>query len=484
MRLNLSSNACQAGTGFTEKKPAMTDKVEAEKTQNEAAKVAQPTPAASQTVEPAKAEKNPLEKSVTFTVDHDALVKGTEARLKQIAKKAKLPGFRPGHVPMPMIRASYGQQAYFDELNELVGKAYAKAATEAKLRVAGEPRIEAGNFKDGDKEMPFTATVECYPEFEEPSLVDVKVKKYTCSVGDKEVDSTIDIMVKQRATYEEEKGRKAQSGDSVTLNFKGTKDGKAFEGGSAEGFTFVLGANRMLLDFEKGVTGLAAGEKKTFDLTFPENYGNKELAGQKVQFDVEVTKVEKPIYPAVDEKFVKSLGLDSVEAFRTEVKKNLDREVAARVRARNTSEVMDALLKLATFPLPKSLVTDEQRRLAEGAREDLKSRGVKAETIKLPPELFLDQAERRVRLGLLVSKFVEDHKLAGTEAQVKALVAEIASAYEKPEEMTAYIMNNRNYVINYSNVATENNLVNYVFEQTKAETEELSFDQLMKGYSM
>lgn len=458
----------------------MTDKVKAEKTPNEAAKVENSAKAA----EPAKAEKNPLEKSVTFTVDHAALVKGTEERLKRIAKKAKMPGFRPGHVPMAMIRASYGQSAYFDELNELVGKAYAEAATKAKLRVAGEPRIDAGEFKDGDKEMPFTATVECYPEFEEPSLKDVKVKKYSCPVGDKEVDSTIQIMVKQRATYEEEKGRKAQDEDSVVLNFKGTKDGVPFEGGSAQGFTFVLGQNRMLPDFEKNVKGMAAGEKKTFDLTFPENYGAKDLAGQKVQFEVEVTKVEKPVYPAVDEKFVKTLGLDSVEAFRAEVKKNLEREVAARVRARNTNEVMDALLKLATFPLPKALVADEQTRLAANAREDLKARGVKAEGIKLPPELFLDQAERRVRLGLLVSKFVEDHKLSGTEAQVKELVAEVASAYEKPDEMTTYIMNNRNYVANYYNVATENNLVNYVMEQTKAEDEKLSFDQLMKGFTM
>ncbi len=431
--------------------------------------------------EAAEPAKNPLEKSVTFTVSAKALREGTEAEIKRLGKKAKMPGFRPGHVPAATVRAMYGQQAYMDTLNELLGKAYEKAVEDAKLAVAGQPQIKPEQTAEGE-DLKFTATVECMPEFDLPAFDKIECKRYVCDVTDAEVQKTIDIMVKQRAKYEAEEGRRAQAEDRVTVNFKGTKEGVAFAGGTADGFVFILAQGQMLPEFETAVTGLAAGEKKSFDLTFPAEYSAKDLAGQTVQFEVEVVKVEKPLYPAVDDEFAKSLGLESAEKMREEVLKNLQREVKARVTNRTKLEVMDQLTKLATFALPKALVADEQQNLANAAARDMAARGMDPKKMpKLPLEIFADQADKRVRLGLLVSKLVAEEKLAATEADVKPMVEEAASAYENPESVVEQMMKDRAAVANMYNLATENKVVEFVLGKAKTTEEKLAFDKLMTG---
>ncbi len=431
--------------------------------------------------EAAEPAKNPLEKSVTFTVSAKALRDGTEAEIKRYGKKAKMPGFRPGHVPAATVRAMYGQQAYMDTLNQLVGQAYEKAVADAKLAVAGQPEIKPEEGAEGE-DLKFIATVECMPEFELPSFAGLECKRYTCDVTDAEVQKTIDIMVKQRAKYEAEEGRRAQAEDRVTVNFKGTKDGVAFAGGTADGFVFVLAQGQMLPEFEAAVTGLAAGEKKAFDLTFPAEYSAKDLAGQTVQFEVEAVKVEKPIYPTVDDEFAKSLGLESAEKMREEVLKNLQREVKARVTARTKAEVMDQLTKLATFPLPKMIVAQEQENLAATAARDMAARGMDPKKMpKLPLEIFADQADKRVRLGLLVGKLVSAEQLAATEADVKPMVEEVASAYEDPKSVVEQMMKDRNALANMYNIATENKVVEFVLGKAKTTEEKLAFDKLMTG---
>lgn len=440
----------------------MTDKVEAPKAE-----------------EPAK---NPLEKSVSFTVSAAELKKGMDAELKRIAKKAKMPGFRPGHVPFAHIQAAYGQEAYTETLNKLIGEAYDKAVREAKLAVAGIPNIKGEPPKSADADLEFTATVECYPEFDLPDFSAVELKKYTCVVDDAAVAKTLDVMIKQRATYEADEKRQAAAEDKVTINFKGTKDGVAFDGGSAEGFVFVLNQGRMLPEFEAAVTGLAAGEKKTFKLTFPQDYGAKDLAGQEVEFEVEVTKVEKPVYPAVDDAFAKTLGLDSADALRAEIRKNLEREVKARVLQKTKTEVMDAVNAACTFALPKAVVADEQRAMAETAKRDMAARGLDVKKMKdLPLELFADGAARRVRLGLFAAKLIEAEKLEASEADVKAIVEEMASAYEKPEEMVETVMKDRAQVAQFYNIATENKVVEWVLSKAKTTETALEFDKLMTG---
>lgn len=435
-------------------------------------------------VEAAKAEepaKNPLEKSVDITVSAAELKAGTQAELKRLGKKAKMPGFRPGHVPAAMVEAMYGQEAYMHALNNLIDAAYRKAVEENKFNVVGQADCQPKETKEGE-DLQFTLTFECYPEVKSPDFAAIELKRYTCPVTDAEVQKTIDIMVKQRVTYEVEEGRKAAADDRVTINFKGTKDGEAFQGGSAEGFVFVLAQGRMLPEFEAAVTGMAAGDKKSFDLTFPKDYGNAELADKKVVFEVECVKVEKPIYPAVDEEFAKSLGLESVEAMKAEVRRNLEREVKARLLQRTKNEVFDAILKATDFVAPKALVAQEQKRLADDMTAQLMrySNAKKKSDVKpMPLELFAEPAVRQTRLGMLVTAILAEQKLTADRDDILAHVKEMASAYEQPDAMVDWIMNDKAQLDNIAAVVLENKLVDFILEHGKTTEETVAFDELM-----
>lgn len=444
----------------------MTDQVEAAKVE-ETAKAEEPA-------------KNPLEKSVTFTVSAAALDAGVAAELKKYAKKAKMPGFRPGHVPFATVQAMYGQQAYGDVMNRLVSDAYVAAIREAKLDVAGAPTIKPEETKPGE-DLKFTATVECVPEFELAKLEDVEVKRFVCPVTDAEVQKTIDVMVKQRVTYEEEAGRRAAAEDCLTCNFKGTKDGVAFEGGSAENFRFVLGQGRMLPEFETAATGMAAGEKKTFELTFPENYSSKDLAGKTVQFDIEVTKVEKPVYPAVDDEFAKGLGLKDAEQVRTEVTKNVNMQVKGMLRNRQQKAVFDKLCEINPIPVPKAPVYEEQQRLRQGMTAQMQQYTGSKKVRELPLEIFAEQAEQRVRFQFIAGKMIDAEKLMATEDEARALATELSAVYEKPEEMVKYLMSDAQQHAALLNQATENKIVEYVLSKAKVTEEQLNFDDLMAG---
>ena len=434
-------------------------------------------------VEAVKAEEpaiNPLEKSIDITVSAAELNAGIEAELKRAAKKAKMPGFRVGHVPMSHVRAMYGQDAYVNTLNRLIDAEYRKAVEEQKLNVCGQADCKAKETKEGE-DLQFTLTVEVYPEITTPDFSAMELKRYTSPATDAEVAKTIDIIAKQRATFEKEEGREAAAEDRVTINFKGTKDGEAFQGGSAEGFSFVLAQGRMLPDFEAAVTGMKAGDKKSFNLTFPENYGNAELAGKEVVFEVECTNVEKPIYPAIDEAFLKTLGLDSVEALNTEVRGNLEREVKARLLARTKAGVIDAVLKACEFAVPKALIADEQKRMAEQFARDTAARsGANLKDVKpLPAELFAEPAARSVRLGMMFSHIVAENKIEVTREDMEAHVRELAAAYEQPEEMVKFMLQDPNQANQVANVVVENKVVDLILSKAKTSEEVVAFDNLM-----
>ena len=280
------------------------------------------------------AKVNPLERTLDLVVSYASAEELTEKALKNYGKNAKLPGFRKGHVPAAQVRRMYGMQAYDEAINQLVGEAWQKAASESELRIAGYPRIDAAKNAEDKENMHFTAKFEVFPDVQVPDFSAVELKRYVCPVTDAEVEKTIDVMRRQRATYNVVE-RAAANDDRVKLNFKGKKDGVEFQGGSAEGYVFVLGQGRMLPEFEAAVTGMAAGEKKTFPMTFPADYGIKELEGQAVEFDVEVVEVAEPAYPEVDDEFAASLGVKGgVEAMRAEIRANLEREVKAASKRR------------------------------------------------------------------------------------------------------------------------------------------------------
>lgn len=423
---------------------------------------------------------NPLERTLELVVSNKAVEERAEKLLKEYGKNARMPGFRKGHVPADRVRAMYGAEAYDKAVNEFVSDAWMKAAKESGLNIVGVPTIDVKPNAEDKENMHLEAKFEVMPEVEIPSFADVELKRYVCPVTDAEVEKTIDVMRRQRATYNVVE-RAAQNDDRVKLNFNGKKDGVAFPGGSAEGYTFVLGQGRMLPEFEAAVLGMSASEKKTFPLTFPSDYGVQDLNGQTVEFEVEVQEVAEPVYPEIDDEFAKSLGVtDGVEAMRNEIRSNLEREVEARLQARTKSETMEAVAKVVQFAVPAALVDEESQRLSQQMITDLAARGIDTKKMpQMPKDMFKDQSERRVRLGLFVNALMEKENVAGTEEQVRELANDIAASYEHPEEVVEYILKDQNRVASLTGQATENNVTKWVLDHAKTTEEKVDFDQLM-----
>ncbi|GAA0523605.1 trigger factor [Pigmentiphaga sp. GD03639] len=423
-----------------------------------------------------------LERRVDLSVPVADIEKEVETRLKRLARTAKMPGFRPGKVPLPMLARTYGPEVRMEVLNAKIGDALEKVVAESKLRLAGSPSVEPKTEGVADDVVAFSATFEVYPEVAIPDLTALEVTSAKSEVGDAEVDRTVDILRKQRVTFEEREGRAAGDDDRVTLDFAGTIDGVAFQGGTAEDFPFVLGQGRMLPEFEAAARGMKAGETKVFPLTFPADYGSAEVAGKTAEFTITVKKVEEGVLPQVDAEFAKQLGQaeGDVEKLRADIRANLEREVRSRTQARTKSSVMDALAKAATFDIPKALVNDDTERRIEAAREDLRQRGVpNADKLPIPAEAFASESERRVRLGLLVSELVKAENLKAKPDQIRARIEDFAQSYEKPEEVVRYYLTDKARLAEIEAIVLEDNVVQHVLSKAKVKDEQVSFDELM-----
>ena len=423
-----------------------------------------------------------LERKITLTLSADLINNEVESRLKRLARTVKADGFRPGKVPMSIVAQRYGYSVQYEVMNDKVGEAFAQAASEAQLRVAGAPRITE---KEGAPEgqLAFDATFEVYPEVKIADLSTAEVERVDTEVTDAAIDKTLEILRKQRRTFGQRPAAEAAAdGDRVTIDFEGKIDGEAFAGGKAEDFQFILGEGRMLEEFEKAVRGMKTGESKTFPLKFPDDYHGKDVAGKEADFLVTLKKVEQQNLPEIDEAFAKSLGIadGTVEALRADIKKNLEREVKFRVLARNKNAVMDALLKVAELDLPKSLVQNEVDRMVAGARADLKNRGIKdAENAPIPAEVFQPQAEKRVRLGLVVAELVKANELQAKPEQIKAHIEELAQSYEKPQEVVRWYLSDNQRLAEVEAVVLENNVTEFVLGKAKVTDKMLPFDELM-----
>ena len=421
-----------------------------------------------------------LERKLAMAVPVAEIDRQVGERLRNLSRNMKMPGFRPGKVPMKMVEQSYGRQVHAEVLGDAVSRAFSEAVSEHKLRVAGQPRIEA---REGtpEGELGFTATFEVYPEIQLADPGTLAIERLSCPVGEAEVDKTIEILRRQRVTWSEA-ARAAQDGDRVTIDFVGKLDDVAFDGGTASDFPFVLGEGRMLPDFEAGVRGAAVGESKSFPVAFPAEYGSAELAGKTARFEVTVKKVEAPQLPALDEAFARQLGVadGDLARMRADVRSNLEREVNQRLRARTKNGVMEALLGLASFELPKALVDGESQALLERARQDLQQRGIDPKNMpEIPPDAFREQAERRVRLGLIVAEIVRAHGLQAKPDQIRRQIEEFAQAYENPAEVVRYYFSDRNRLAEVEALVVEQNVVDWALGSAKATDRALGFDELM-----
>ncbi len=423
-----------------------------------------------------------LERRMTLTVPAVEISNEVETRLKKLSRTVRADGFRPGKVPMSVVAQRYGYSVQYEVMNDKIGAAFASAANEAKLRVAGTPRITP---KEGAPEgtMAFDATFEVYPEVKVGELAGVEVERVTCEVSEAAIDRTVDILRKQRRTFAQRPAAEgAEPTDRVTIDFDGKIDGESFAGGKAEAFNFVIGEGQMLEQFDKAVRGMRVGESKTFPLQFPADYHGKDVAGKEADFMVTMKKIEAQHLPSIDESFIKSLGIaaGTVEALRADVKKNLEREVKFRVLARNKSAAMDALVKVAELDVPKALVESEVERMTEGAREDLKKRGVKdADKAPIPSEIFQPQAERRVRLGLVVAELVRQHALQAKPEQLQAHIEELSQSYEKPAEVVRWYLSDRNRMAEVEAIVIESNVTQFILGRAQVVDKALPFDELM-----
>jgi trigger factor len=423
-----------------------------------------------------------LERRITLTLPAASIASEVESRLRRLSRTVRADGFRPGKVPMSVVAQRYGYSVHSEVLNDKVGQVFNQAVSEAKLRVAGAPRItEKAEAPEG--EVAFDATFEVYPEVKLGDLTQTEVERVTTAVTDAAVDKTIEILRKQRRTFQQRPAAEgAAEGDRVTIDFAGSIDGTPFDGGKADGFQFVIGEGQMLPQFDSAVRGMKAGESKTFPVQFPADYQGKDVAGKEADFTVTVKKIEAQHLPPVDEAFAKSLGIGggTVDALRGDVRKNLEREVKFRIQARNKASVMDALVKNAELEVPKSLVAGETERMVEQMRADLKKRGMKdAETTSIPAEMFQAQAERRVRLGLIVAELVRSQNLQAKPEQLQAHIEELSQSYEKPSEVVRWYLSDRNRMAEVEAMVVENNVTAYVLERAKPVDKEVPFDELM-----
>jgi trigger factor len=423
-----------------------------------------------------------LERKMTLSLPVGTIQSEVDTRLKRMARTVKMDGFRPGKVPMNVVAQRYGYSVHYEVMNDKVGEAFSAAANEAKLRVAGQPRISE---KEGapEGEMHFDAVFEVYPEVKLGELSGAEVVKLSADVSEAAIDKTIDILRKQRRTFAQRAmDSAAQEGDRVTIDFEGKIDGETFPGGKAEAFQFLVGEGQMLKEFEDAVRGMKSGESKTFPLSFPADYHGKDVAGKQADFMVTLNKIEAANLPEVNEALAKSLGIanETVEGLRADIRKNLEREVKFRLLARNKSAVMDALVATAELDLPKSSVQAELDRMIEAARADLKQRGIKdADKAPIPDDIFRPQAEKRVRLGLVVAELVRKNELQAKPDQLKAHIEELAASYEKPQEVVRWYLGDNRRMAEVESVVIENNVTDFVLSKAKVSEKEISFDDLM-----
>ena len=421
-----------------------------------------------------------LERRLNMAVAVEEIEKQVDERLKKLSRNLRMAGFRPGKVPLKLVAQQYGPQVRSEVIGDTVQKAFSDAVREQNLKVAGYPRIEPRSGEADAKSIEFSATFEIYPEVAPGDIGGSRIERAVLSGGDAEVDKTLEILRKQRQHFHSVE-RPAAAGDRVTADFLGKIDGVEFVGGKASDFVFVLGEKQMLPEFEANTLGLAAGGSRTFELTFPADYHGKEVAGKRASFELGVKLVEEPHLPEVDAEFARSLGVEDgdLARMRAEVRENIEREVKKRSQADIKNKAMQVLLDATRIDLPKALIEMETQRMVQAARADLEARGMKMEQVPINPEMFEQQAQRRVSLGLIIAELVRAHDLAPKPEQVRALVTEQAESYEQPDEVVKWIYSQPQRLSEMESLALEDNVVAWVLGQVNVEDKAVNFDEFM-----
>lgn len=418
-----------------------------------------------------------LERRMTVGVPAARIESAVDKSLQQTARRAKVPGFRPGKVPMSVIRQRYEGAARQEALGDLIQETFYEAVVEQKLNPAGAPSIEPKVFEKG-KDLEYVATFEVFPEIKLAGFEGIAVERPQAEVGDADVDTMLDVLRKQNTRFETVE-RAAENGDQITIDFVGKIDGEAFAGGSAKGVPLVLGSGRMIPGFEDALVGVKAGEERVINPTFPEDYQNLDLAGKTAEFTVNVTAVAAPALPELNDAFFALFGVKEggLEGFRAEVRKNMERELRQAIKTKVKNQVMEGLLETNPVEVPKALVADEVNRLRVQAVQQF---GGNIKPENLPAELFEEQAKRRVVLGLIIAEVVKQNELKPDETRVRALIEEMASAYQEPEQVVAWYLKNEKQLNEVRSVVLEEQVVDTVLGKAKVTDKSVSYEEAVK----
>jgi trigger factor len=422
-----------------------------------------------------------LQRRLNASIPQQQLRSEMEARLKRIGRTAKVHGFRPGKVPFKVLEQQYGASVQQEVLGESLQRSFAEAAVSNKLQIAGYPHFEIKTADLNAPQIEFSATFEVYPEVKLGSISDESVNRVSFTLSDADVEDTINTLRKQRAEFKKA-DRATQNEDQVRIDFTGKLDGVVFEGGEAKDIALVLGAGRMLPDFETAIIGMKAGETKSFDMTFPADYHGKDVAGKQVTFTITVHAVEAPHLPEVDAEFAKSLGMadGDVSKLKAEIRDNIGREAQRRVKVRNKDSAMDVLLKIAQLDVPKALLESESQHLMQQTVQDMEARGMKMpKGMQLPTDMFAERATKRVKLGLILAELVKQHDLSAKPEQMKALVQEYAQSYEHPEEVVRWYNAESGRMREIENLVLEDNVVAWVMAGAKVNDQAVTLNELM-----
>ena len=418
-----------------------------------------------------------LERRMSITVPAERIETQVNKRLQQTAQKAKIPGFRPGKVPMSVIRQRFEADARQEAVGDVIQSSFYEAIAEQKLTPAGQPSVEPKVLEKG-KDLEFIATFEVFPEIKVGGLEGIAIERQQADVADSDVDNMLDILRKQNTRFEAVE-RAAEKDDQLNIDFVGKIDGEAFAGGSAAGTQLVLGSGRMIPGFEDALIGAKAGEERVINPTFPEDYQNLDLAGKTAEFTVKVNSVSAPQLPELNDEFFTLFGIKEggLEGFRTEVRKNMERELRQAIKSKIKNQVMDGLLAANPVDVPKALIANEVNNLRVQAVQQF---GGNIKPDQLPAELFEEQAKRRVSLGLIVAEVVKQFELKPDDARVRELIQEMASAYQEPEQVVAWYYKNDQQLNEVRSVVLEEQVVDTVLQKANVTDKSVSYEEAVK----
>lgn len=423
-----------------------------------------------------------LERRMTIKVPLAPLEGQIRQRLQQISRTAKFSGFRPGKAPVGLVNQHYGNQVRDEVYSKAVETSFGDAVEQNKLRVAGFPNIEHLPFKEAAEELEYVATFEIFPEVTVGDLSKVKIERPTLEVTDADVEKTLDVLVKQRVTYEPVK-RASKKADRINITLSASIDGEQVESTGDRGIDLVIGEPGRVSEFDDALVGAKSGTEKTFDITYPADHNPAQLAGKTVTYAVKFISVSQPVYPPVDAEFAKNLGVEdgNLETMKSEIKQSLEQEVAKRIASRLKESVFEALVNETTFELPKSIIAAETNRLMQVAAQNLRERGVDPQTVPMDPSVFEAQAQRNAKLRLILTEVVNSNNLQANADQVRAMVDTFALSFEKPAELVTWYYADVKRLDEPAALATEENVVAWVLEKAKVSNKKIKFDELMMG---